>query len=79
MTEIVWTPGAEVLARANVVRLMRRHGISEYRELVRRSISEPEWFWPAAIEDMEIEFFEPWEQLVDTSRGPEWATWFTGG
>ena len=79
VTEIVWTPGQEVLERSNVVRLMRRHGIADYRELVRRSVDEREWFWPAVIEDMGIEFFEPWQQVVDLSRGPEWATWFTGG
>ena len=65
--------------RANVVRLMRRHGIDDYWELVRRSQDDPEWFWPAAIEDMGLEFFQPWERVVDLSRGPEWATWFVGG
>ena len=78
MAEIVWTPTPEVLERANVVRLMRHHGIADYRELVQRSIDEPEWFWPAAIEDMGLQFFEPWEQLYDDSRGPEWTTWFVG-
>jgi acetyl-CoA synthetase len=77
--EIVWTPDADTLARANVARLMRKHGFERYRDLVARSIEDPEWFWPAAIEDMGLEFFEPWEQVVDLSRGPEWATWFTGG
>jgi acetyl-CoA synthetase len=27
---------------------------------------------------MGIELDEPWSELVDLSRGPEWATWFTG-
>ena len=22
---------------------------------------------------------EPWDAVVDVSRGPEWATWFVGG
>jgi len=79
VAEVVWSPSEEVFERSNVVRLMRRHGIEDYRTLVQRSIDDPEWFWPAAIEDMGIEFFEPWEQVVDASRGPEWATWFTGG
>jgi acetyl-CoA synthetase len=77
--EVVWKPDAETLERANVVRLMRRHGIDDYRELVTRSIDDPEWFWPAAVEDMGIEFAEPWREVVDASRGPEWATWFVGG
>jgi acetyl-CoA synthetase len=75
---VVWTPSEDVLDRANVVRLMRRHGFSTYRELVARSIDDPEWFWPAAVEDTGIELYEPWSEVVDLSRGPEWATWFRG-
>jgi acetyl-CoA synthetase len=75
---VVWTPSEDVLDRANVVRLMRRHGFSTYRELVARSIEDPEWFWPAAVEDTGIELYEPWSEVVDLSRGPEWATWFRG-
>ncbi len=78
MPDVVWTPSEEVLERANVVRLMRRHGIYDYWELVRRSQDDPEWFWPAAIEDMGLDFFAPWDKVVDLSRGPEWATWFLG-
>ena len=76
---MIWTPSQEVLERANVVRLMRRLGIDDYWELVRRSREDPDWFWPAVVEDMEVEFSTPWEHVVDLSRGPEWATWFVGG
>ncbi|MDQ3865948.1 MAG: AMP-binding protein [Actinomycetota bacterium] len=79
MGEYVWSPSPEVLERANVVRLLRRHGIVDYWALVHRSQEEPEWFWAAAIEDMGLEFFRPWDRIVDLSRGPEWATWFVGG
>ena len=67
-----------MLEDANVVRLMRRHGIGDYGELVRRSRDEPEWFWPAAVEDLGLEFSRPWDTVMDVSRGPEWATWFVG-
>ncbi len=79
MAEVVWRPSDEVLERANVVRLMRRHSIADYSELVRRSQEEPEWFWPAVVEDLGLQFSRPWEQVVDLSSGPEWATWFVGG
>src|SRR5919109_4223456 len=78
-TKFVWQPDEETLARANVVRLMRRHGVEDYWELVRRSQEDPQWFWPAAIEDMGLEFSQPWETVYDDSRGPEWTTWFDGG
>jgi acetyl-CoA synthetase len=77
--EFVWTPSEETFARANVVRLMRRHGYDDYWDLQRRSQEDLEWFWPAAIEDMGLEFSTPWKQVLDVSRGPEWATWFIGG
>ena len=41
VAEVVWTPDEEALERANVVRLMRRHGIDDYWELVRRSQDDP--------------------------------------
>jgi acetyl-CoA synthetase len=77
--KFVWRPDARVLEQANVVRLMRRHGSEDYWQLVRRSQEEPEWFWPAAIEDMGLEYSRPWDQVYDDSRGPEWTTWFVGG
>jgi acetyl-CoA synthetase len=79
VSEFVWRPSAEVVERANVTRLMRRHGVDDYWELVRRSQDEPDWFWAAAVEDMGLEFSTPWEHVSDLSRGPEWATWFVGG
>ena len=79
MGKFLWEPSEETLAHANVVRLMRAHGLEDYWELQRRSQEEPEWFWPAAVEDMGLEFTQPWADVVDVSRGPEWATWFVGG
>jgi len=61
------------------MRLARKLGFDDYWELVRFSAEEPERFWPAAIEDMGLEFSRPWDQVCDLSRGPEWATWFVGG
>ncbi len=78
-SKYVWQPDEATFARANVVRLMRKHGMNDYWELVRRSQEDPEWFWPAAIEDMGLDFSQPWDEVVDLSRGPEWATWFVGG
>jgi acetyl-CoA synthetase len=78
MAEVVWTPDTETLARANVVRLMQKHGLESYWDLLRRSQEEPEWFWPAVVDDLDLEFSRPWDRVLDDSSGPEWATWFTG-
>lgn len=76
---IVWEPTPDVIERANVTRFMRSHGIDGYDELVRRSVDDVEWFWDAVVRDLDIPFFTPYEQVLDTSKGVPWATWFTGG
>jgi acetyl-CoA synthetase len=78
VADVIWTPSPEVLERARVTRFMRRHGFDDFRAFQQRSQDDPEWFWPAAIEDMNLDFRTPWNRVVDTSRGPEWATWFVG-
>jgi acetyl-CoA synthetase len=78
VSDFVWTPSPEEVESANVTRLARRLGVERYADLHRISIQEPERFWPALIEDLGLEFAEPWESVVDSSRGPEWSTWFNG-
>ncbi len=77
--QIVWRPDEATVEHANVTRLLRRAGEADYDALVRRSWEEPDWFWPLVVEDLGLEFGRPWEQVIDASRGPEWAKWFVGG
>ena len=79
MTELAWEPTPEYVERANVTRLMRRHGIETIAELRRRSVEDVEWYWDAAVEDLGIEFAVPYSRVLDASRGVPWATWFEGG
>ncbi|HEV2906442.1 MAG TPA: acetyl-coenzyme A synthetase N-terminal domain-containing protein, partial [Actinomycetota bacterium] len=79
MSGIVWRPTDEYVERANVTRLMRGLGIDSYEELVRRSQERPEWFWDAVVQDLGIEFFKPYEQVMDSSDGIPWTKWFVGG
>jgi acetyl-CoA synthetase len=77
--EVVWRPDEATIEHANATRLVRRAGAADYAELVRRSQDDPAWFWPLCVEDMGLEFSQPWTQVYDDSRGPEWTTWFVGG
>ena len=78
MSDFVWEPTPQYIERANVTRLMRKHSVPDYRDLVQRSQDDIEWFWEAAIEDLGLEFFEPYDRILDASEGPEWPRWFTG-
>jgi acetyl-CoA synthetase len=79
VSDFVWTPTAEQVETANLTRLARKLGVERYHDLHRVSVEDPELFWPAVIEDLGLEFSEPWTELLDVSRGPEWARWFVGG
>lgn len=77
--DIVWRPSPESIQRTRMWRFMQRHGIPDYQTLVNRGAEDPAWFWDAAVKDLGLEFYEPYTQVLDTSRGIQWATWFKGG
>jgi acetyl-CoA synthetase len=77
--DIVWRPGPEYVERSRLQAFMRRHGISSVAELLERSVRDVEWFWDAVVRDLEIEWFRPYERVLDLSGGVEWPRWFVGG
>ena len=42
------------------------------------SVEEPDRFWPEVIDDLGLEFSRPWQRVLETPDGPEWAKWFVG-
>jgi acetyl-CoA synthetase len=55
------------------------HGLASIHELRRRSTDDPEWFWDSVVRLLDVPFDRPYDKVLDTSAGIEWATWFTGG
>lgn len=79
MAEVAWRPSKEVVERANVTAFVRRHGLRDVAELVARSRADPAWFWGVVEKDLGFEWFHPYEQVVDLSKGKPWARWYVGG
>jgi acetyl-CoA synthetase len=77
--EIAWRPSPEYLERSRLRAFMDRHGIEDYDALIRRSTDDVGWFWTAVLEDLGIEFYEPYHTIVDTSPGIPWTRWCVGG
>ncbi len=76
---VVWRPSSAYLSRSRLLRFMAAQGIATLDELQRRSVNEPEWFWDAVVRDLDLNFFEPYRQVLDLTRGAPWASWFVGG
>lgn len=76
--DIAWSPDPDLAAATNTARFMEIHDIADFDDLVRRSASDPEWFWGAVVDFIGLPFDPPWTTIRDTSRGHPWATWFAG-
>ncbi len=76
---IVWEPDHATIQDSNLQRFMDRHEIANLDELQRRSVDDVAWFWDAALQDLQIEFYEPYEQIVDLSDGIQFPRWCVGG
>ncbi|MBI2816145.1 MAG: AMP-binding protein [Acidobacteria bacterium] len=76
---IVWRPTPEQASRSRLAAFMKEHSIASFDELLRRSTEDIEWFWDAVIRDLDIQFFTPYQKIVDTSEGEPWARWCVGG
>jgi acetyl-CoA synthetase len=77
--EMVWQPTPEYVERSRLKSFMDRHGIASVAELMHRSTEELEWFWNAVMEDLRIEFYEPYVKVLDTTPGMPWTRWCIGG
>lgn len=73
---IVWRPTAN--ADSAPRRFMDLHGIATYDDLLRRS-EDVNWFWDAFIKFAGVEFYEPYTQVVDLTRGLPFPKWFING
>jgi acetyl-CoA synthetase len=58
---------------------MKRLDFSNRDEFLRFSTDDPEAFWDAMMTEVAVEWFAPFERVLDTSRGVEWARWFIAG
>ncbi len=74
-----WVPGERHLGRSRLRRFSRANGHDDLPSLLRWSFDEPEGFWRAVERDLGIVWARPYEQVLDTSRGIPWSTWWTGG
>src|SRR5712691_4928416 len=74
-----WEPTAKYLERSRLRAFAERQGHGDYDSLLRWSIGDSDGFWRATERDLGLVWRVPYTQVLDTSRGIPWATWWTGG
>jgi acetyl-CoA synthetase len=76
---MIWEPSRDFIENTNVWRFMRRLGFADREAFLLFSRENPEPFWDEMMREMRVEWFQPYTQVLDVSRGPEWAQWFLDG
>lgn len=79
MPNWIWQPAREWIEQTNVHRFMRRLGFDSREKFLAFSRDEIETFWDLMVQETGIEWFQLYDQVLDTTRGVEWARWFLGG
>ena len=60
-------------------RFLEQHGFASYEALIERADRDPEWFWPAVMDFLDLKFFRRFDKVLDTSKGIAWPQWCIGG
>jgi acetyl-CoA synthetase len=77
--DIAWRPTPEYIAGSRLNGFMKKHGIGSFDELLERSTKDLEWFWSAVMDDLGVEFYEPYSRIADLSSGIARPQWCVGG
>lgn len=77
--EPAWVPGEDRIQRSRLLNAMKKWGIGDLVALHTRSVEDPEWFWRAVVEDLDLTFTTPFTKVIDESAGRELPRWFVDG
>lgn len=77
--EIVWRPSRAQKVESNLYQFYRRQGFATLDEFLRASTQDIAWFWDTMLHTLDIQFYEPYSQVVDLSRGIQFPEWCVGG
>jgi acetyl-CoA synthetase len=77
--DFVWNPSEDYIKKSRLKRFMDSHGIKDFNELIVKSTADIEWFWNSVMEDLEIEFYMPFDKVLDVSGGIRFPHWCVNG
>ena len=78
-SEFVWQPSADYINQAHLTRFIRQNNLVDFNDLLVRSTQDPAWFTESVLRYLDIQFYQPYSQVLDLSRGIAWPRWVVGG
>ena len=77
--EIVWRPTADYINQSHLTQFMRQYQLSDFDDLMHRSTEDVAWFTEALLKYLDIQFYKPYDQVLDISQGIANPRWVVGG
>jgi len=79
LSDFIFIPSEDQKTQSNIFQLMKKLDVSSLEELSNKANDNLEWFWHQVDRDIGIIWDEPYEQILDVSKGIAWSRWFVGG
>ena len=75
----IWSPSESLIRKSYVSSLMEKLKAKDRKSLWEISVKDLPGFWDTAMKDMGVEWYTPYSQVLDDSKGLPWCEWFVGG
>ena len=77
--DIAWRPSETLRRESRMQAFFDRVGVADRAGLNERADADPAWFWDEVINFLDVRFYEPYDSVLDTSKGAAWPVWCAGG
>jgi acetyl-CoA synthetase len=77
--DIAWRPSRAQMVESNLYQFYKRNGFATLAEFMQRANDDVGWFWDTVLRVLDIQFYEPYSQIVDLSDGIQFPKWCVGG
>jgi len=74
-----WIPSRDLVEGSILSRFIQSTGHASLEELRRYADEDPAWLMEHVLKFCDFRFYEPYDRMMDTSEGIEWARWCSGG
>jgi acetyl-CoA synthetase len=71
-------PLPELMAKSNLSAFLRETGERDVDALAKHANADPAWLMQHVLQFCDFRFYKPYTQILDTSKGIEWARWCVG-
>jgi len=79
LSDFKFIPTEKQIEESNIYKFMKKHNVSSLEELSQKAKDDLEWFWKSVDSDIGIVWDNPYEKILDVSKGIAWAKWFING